>query len=286
MGGDDGHLIYWHSVQKELATSGKSLSFLYVAYSLAPQVSYPGQLCECVEALEYLLDGCGRKPSEILLAGDSAGANMVLAILSHLSHPAPDATPIQLDQPVKAAILCSPWVSFSIDWPSIKKNAHKDILWAPYELIWASNYMGGRDLDNYSEPIRTDTKWWEKVRVEQLLCVAGADEAFVDQIDAFMKVYMVRGFFPLYTILNTEVLMFSSRAPIPRPQPTLWQRMRSTSSQFSTVPGLARGKPSKELQLNRFSKRFSKEKGLRRGGKGSLVTKLKRVRGVFEQQAL
>jgi len=190
--GTGGHLLYWQSVQKELAAAGKSLSFLYVAYTLAPQASYPRQLQECVEGLQYLLGECGRKPSEILIAGDSAGGNMSLAILSHLSHPAPDVAEVKLDRPLKAALLLSPWVSFSIEWPSFKANRHKDIIAIDKPVLWSSNYLGGKPSDYYTEPIHADSKWWEGAKVEQLLCVAGTDEVLVDQINVLMKTYTVR----------------------------------------------------------------------------------------------
>ena len=194
---DDGHLIYWHKVQKALA-SGKSLSFLIVQYSLAPQQSYPTQLDECLEALNYLVSDLHREASTLLLAGDSAGGNMVLAVLSSLAHPRPDCpitiptSSISADKPLKAAILIAPWCSFDTKrWPSVKSNAHKDIVISSSATMWSDNYLGGHKSDAYTEPILGDKAWWTEAGkfVSDVLCVAGKDELLIDQIDEFMGAF-------------------------------------------------------------------------------------------------
>jgi acetyl esterase/lipase len=62
--GDDTHIKYWNGVQKELAAAEKSVSFLFVEYTLVPHGTYPVQFKEGVEALEYVLDTVGKKPGE------------------------------------------------------------------------------------------------------------------------------------------------------------------------------------------------------------------------------
>lgn len=49
------------------------MAVLMPTYDLAPQASYPRQLTQGVEILRYLITELGRKPENIILAGDSAG---------------------------------------------------------------------------------------------------------------------------------------------------------------------------------------------------------------------
>lgn len=62
-----------------LNTGRASLVFMLIAtarYRLAPQFPFPCGLHDCLSAYLYLLSV--HDPSEILLAGDSAGGGMVL----------------------------------------------------------------------------------------------------------------------------------------------------------------------------------------------------------------
>lgn len=49
------------------------MAVLLPTYDLAPQVSYPRQLTQGVEIVRHLITELGRKPENIVLAGDSAG---------------------------------------------------------------------------------------------------------------------------------------------------------------------------------------------------------------------
>ena len=52
-------------------------------YRLAPEDPFPSGFEDCVEAYNHLLD-TGHDPKDIVLAGDSAGGNMVLSVLLYL----------------------------------------------------------------------------------------------------------------------------------------------------------------------------------------------------------
>jgi acetyl esterase/lipase len=71
------HLNWWGGqVQPELKDAQKSTAFLFLEYTLVPYATYPAQFEEAVEALDYVLNELKRSPSDIVLAGDSAGGNM------------------------------------------------------------------------------------------------------------------------------------------------------------------------------------------------------------------
>lgn len=78
-------------------------------YRLAPQFPFPCGLQDCLAAYLFLLDEVS--PSAIVLAGDSAGAGMVVSMLVMLR-----------DQGVPmpaGAVLISPWVDLTHSFPSV-----------------------------------------------------------------------------------------------------------------------------------------------------------------------
>lgn len=87
-------------------------------YRLAPQFPFPCGLQDCLASYLYLLSI--HEPSEIILAGDSAGGGMVVSILCLLR-----------DQglPLPAgAILISPWVDLTHSFPSLSGYAEDDYI--------------------------------------------------------------------------------------------------------------------------------------------------------------
>ena len=178
-------------MKQDLAKANKSVSFLFVAYTLVPFATYPTQFREGAEALDYVLNDLGRSPSDILLAGDSAGGNMCLALLSHLSHPSPDVPEVRVDSKLKALVLVAPWVSFNPDWPSARRNLYKDFIVPDVGQKWCHNYLGGRPTSPYAEALEAPASWWEGAKVEHLLCVAGSDEILVDPINMWVEKYKV-----------------------------------------------------------------------------------------------
>src|SRR5258707_263246 len=56
---------------------------------LAPTAPYPRQLQQAALLLTHALHTLHIPPQNIILTGDSAGANLVLSLLSHISHPHP-----------------------------------------------------------------------------------------------------------------------------------------------------------------------------------------------------
>ena len=185
------HLNYWYSVQQDMTKSKKSIAFLFVAYSLVPYAIYPTQLAEGIESLNYVLNDLGRFPRDVLLAGDSAGGNMCLGILSHLSHPMPELPAVNIATKLKALVLVAPWVSFRTDWSTTQSNMYKDIIAKEPALKWAGDYLGGQPTSPYAEAVEASPDWWTNPKVEQLLVVAGADEILAEPIGEWVKKYKV-----------------------------------------------------------------------------------------------
>jgi acetyl esterase/lipase len=166
----------------DLESVGKSTTILFVQYTLVPYAAYPIQICESIEAVKYVLDDLGRLPSDVILGGDSAGANLCLAILSHIMHPSPDFPAFQIITPLKALVMISPWVIFDIKQDSGKRNADKDIFKVEMGTRWGNDYLAGKPTNPYAEALLPPAEWWKDAKVERVLVVAGADEVLVDPI--------------------------------------------------------------------------------------------------------
>lgn len=115
------YVDFWQGVAQALTNEGIPTSWLHVTYTLTPHATYPTQFREAVEALRYITQDLGRSPREVILVGDSAGANLCLALLSHLSHPSLDAPQLAITDTLKPVVLLSPWLSFRHDWPSMTR---------------------------------------------------------------------------------------------------------------------------------------------------------------------
>ncbi|KAL6715469.1 hypothetical protein ACLMJK_006430 [Lecanora helva] len=190
---EPGHFTF----NKELADlSGGKIAILMLSYTLAPHEIYPHQLRQAVELVQYVFTELKRKPENVTIAGDSAGANLSIAILSHMLHPHPQIPPLNLEQGQKlgAAILLCPWASFSTDareWPSMGYNASSDYISAPSGNKWSSSFLGGQISDPYSEPLSADKSWWKGLDgiVEEILILGGGGEVLLDVIRELARRY-------------------------------------------------------------------------------------------------
>jgi acetyl esterase/lipase len=126
MPANSGHFEFAASIVRKAEIDGKSLSFAFVQYDLAPEAKYPSQISQCVELLYYTLETLGKQPSKVILAGDSAGGNLAMSVISHLLHPHPDINPVKFTSLLKAVIVFSPWVSFDMKSVSVLENQMQD----------------------------------------------------------------------------------------------------------------------------------------------------------------
>ena len=87
-------------------------------YRLAPQYPFPCALLDCLASYMYLLTV--QEPTEIILAGDSAGGGMVITLLCILR---------DRGLPLPAGgILISPWVDLTHSFPSLSGDAAFDYI--------------------------------------------------------------------------------------------------------------------------------------------------------------
>jgi acetyl esterase/lipase len=169
---------------------------LFLEYTLVPHATFPTPVREAVESVKYVMDELKRPASQILLAGDSAGGNMCLSVLSQIMHPSSEFAQLKLGngEKLKGIIAVAPWVSFNLDFPSERKNRYKDLVTREGGGLWSSTYLAGRSSDNFAQPYDAPADWWKNAPVEQILTVAGGNEVLVDCITQWVDKYKVSAF--------------------------------------------------------------------------------------------
>lgn len=107
---------------------------LLIDYRLAPEHPFPAALVDALTAYQWLIQQGNFKPSQIIIAGDSAGGGLTLATLLALK---------QYQQPLPAAAIClSPWTDLAATGPSVyTKQGIDPMLDSRYLLSWAKNYV-------------------------------------------------------------------------------------------------------------------------------------------------
>lgn len=107
-------------------------------YRLAPEHPCPAAIDDAVAAYDWLLAE-GATPDRLVVAGDSAGGGLALAMLMALR----DA-----GRPMPAgAVLFSPWTDLGATGPSVAANAHSDAMFMTETITeGAKRYSGDLDL--------------------------------------------------------------------------------------------------------------------------------------------
>ncbi|CAL5871749.1 uncharacterized protein PFLUO_LOCUS6002 [Penicillium psychrofluorescens] len=188
------HLQFVTALIQDLNANGHELAVFFLRYTLTPRFTYPTQLRQAVEALRYLVAETNRSPADVYLGGDSAGGNLAMSTLLHISHPHPEIDPLALSAPLAGVFALAPWINFSADGPSFTQNANKDLLTTGVLERWSKGYLAGKEPDSWSEPARAPIEWWKDVKTQRILILAGSDEILFSSLEEFAK--KVQSVFP------------------------------------------------------------------------------------------
>ncbi|KAI0828960.1 Alpha/Beta hydrolase protein [Trametes gibbosa] len=147
-----------------------------VDYRLAPETRFPGPLHDAVSAYFRLIDDLHVPPENIIVAGDSAGGGLTLALLMYLrdnNYPLPSG-----------AITLSPWVDLTMSCESWESNAKFDIVPMPQPgdhlnpiACYLGEHMEKYLTHPYASPLFGDFKG-----LPPLLIQAGEVEVLRDEI--------------------------------------------------------------------------------------------------------
>lgn len=179
-----------YQTQQVLQKQGKDVAVIFLAYDLAPVAKYPRQLTQASALVSHLINNLSKKPSNIIFTGDSAGANLITQVLSHIAHPHPSVPALKVSENFRGACLISPWVNFDTTLPSFKYNEFTDILTATAGKQWSQGFMGTpwphrENTDPYNQAATAPKGWWDNITVDEILVLGGEDEILIDSIKKF-----------------------------------------------------------------------------------------------------
>ncbi len=134
-----GSTKYARTITSKLAVS-TSMDVLAFDYRLAPENPYPAALQDAMKVWNYLmLLGYGAR--DIIIAGDSAGGNLALALTLKLKE--------EKRLLPRGLVLMSPWTDLTCSGQSFIKRADMDpVLDGDYLYKTIKNYAEGQNLTN------------------------------------------------------------------------------------------------------------------------------------------
>mgnify|MGYP004677507083 CR=1 FL=1 len=148
-----------------------------VDYRVAPKHPYPAALEDAYRSYRLLLS-LGYQGSQIVLAGDSAGGGLCLALCAYLRDH-------EVEMPA-AAVLMSPWTDLTASGSSYEENYTKDPLFGNTKesMIYNGEYYKGHDpADPYISPLLGEFTAFPPM----LFQVGGIEMLLSDTLDAVKK---------------------------------------------------------------------------------------------------
>ena len=121
---------------------------LTIDYRVAPKHPYPAALEDAVAAYLWLIEEQEYDPKKVLIAGDSAGGGLALALMMYLRD---NDYPLPL-----GAVLMSPWTDLTCNGSSYSTNFKNDPLFgnSTESMLYGSEYIGSADpRDPYISPL-------------------------------------------------------------------------------------------------------------------------------------
>lgn len=165
---------------------GISVAVFALDYSLTPEAQFPTQVSQAKAAYRYLLDDQNIDAAKIAPIGDSAGAHLILSLLSVL------ADEQTLPKPGAGTFLIAPWIDLRCSRDgSFVRNKESDYLLRD-RLIRAGYQVMPRELDatvphiiNFSLP-RPDKQSWAHILPSKVWVGIGSKEVLLDDAIAFV----------------------------------------------------------------------------------------------------
>jgi len=180
-------LIAWMTLLQKVGYQNPVV--LSVEYSLVPDQHYPRQLFEARAAYDYAIDLTSNDPSLICVAGDSAGATIVLSLLLDLSRGTKNAK----NMPAYC-VMISPWPTLI----SLKnRNTDSDYLDANSLHKYARQYL--QDVRLEADPLaspgccKDPSKWMHASPSQGWLFMYGSEEVLAPETEDLIYLLLAAG---------------------------------------------------------------------------------------------
>ena len=129
-------------------------------YRVAPEYPYPAALEDAVASYQWLLDK-GYYGEQIIVAGDSAGGGLAMALCMYLK---------DHHMPMPGGVVAmSPWTDLTASGESYETNYEKDPLFGNTKdsLIYVNDYAGDHDkMDCYISPLFGDFRGFPPMLIQ------------------------------------------------------------------------------------------------------------------------
>lgn len=129
-------------------------------YRVAPEHPYPAALEDAVASYQWLLDK-GYYGEQIIVAGDSAGGGLAMALCMYLK---------DHHMPMPGGVVAmSPWTDLTASGESYEKNYERDPLFGNTKdsLIYVNDYAGDHDkMDCYISPLFGDFRGFPPMLIQ------------------------------------------------------------------------------------------------------------------------
>ncbi len=154
---------------------------LMVEYRLAPEHPYPAALEDAMTAYQYLLHE-RVSPEKIVIAGDSAGGGLAVALLQSLR---------DKKMPAPAGAVClSPWLDLSCSMSSLSTTRKRDPLITPGRIRFFARHYAG--INDRTQP-GLSPFFGELDNLPPILIQVGGDEILLPECKLFTSRANQRG---------------------------------------------------------------------------------------------
>ncbi|KAH0365335.1 alpha/beta-hydrolase, partial [Aureobasidium melanogenum] len=164
---------------------GISVAVFALDYSLTPEAQFPTQFSQAKAAYRYLLEDQKIDAAKIAPIGDSAGANLILSLLSVL------ADEKSLPKP-GSAFLIAPWIDLRCSSGSWVRNKDSDYLRRDI-IVRAGLQVMPRELEataphiiNFTLP-RPEKQSWAQILPSNVWVGIGTNEVLLDEAVDFVN---------------------------------------------------------------------------------------------------
>ncbi len=196
-----GYLNAFKNIYRTMARlyseAGDGASVLTIDYRVAPENPYPAAFDDAIAAYEWLLEN-GYEGNNIILAGDSAGGGLAMALCHYLK---------DNNKNLPAGIVAmSPWADVAATGESYKKNYEIDPIFGndADSLIYDNSYVGDNDPENpYISPMYGDFTNFPPMLIqagthEMLLSDSETVAMKAEQVGVNVKLSVYEGMFHVF----------------------------------------------------------------------------------------